>query len=84
MDTAVSRAVIQVLAEALALGDRGNALTVQSPLLGAVPEFDSMAVLTVITRLEEAFGIRIADDEISAETFETVASVIAYVESKRE
>ncbi len=83
MDTAVSRAVIQVLAEALALGDRGNSLTAQSPLLGAVPEFDSMAVLTVITRLEEAFDIRIADDEISADTFETVASVIAYVESKR-
>lgn len=80
---AVMADVIQVLADVLALGDRAGKLTADTALLGAVPEFDSMAVLGVITRLEEVFGISIADDEISAETFETVGSLVAFVENKR-
>lgn len=80
---AVMADVIQVLGDVLALGERAGKLTADTALLGAVPEFDSMAVLGVITRLEEVFGISIADDEISAETFETVGSLVAFVESKR-
>ncbi|NQD35609.1 acyl carrier protein [Permianibacter sp. IMCC34836] len=75
--------VTRVLGEVLALGERAKQLTADSALLGAMPEFDSMAVLGVITRLEEVFGISIADDEISAETFETVGSLAAFVEQKR-
>lgn len=48
-------------------------------LLGALPEFDSMAVVGVITSLEESFGIDIADDDIDATVFETVGSLLAYV-----
>lgn len=75
--------VIQVLGEVLALGERTAKLTADSALLGALPEFDSMAVLGVITRLEEVFGISIADDEISADTFETVGSLAAFVARKQ-
>lgn len=75
--------VIRVLGEVLALGERTDTLAADTALLGAVPEFDSMAVLGVITRLEEVFGISIADDEISAETFETVGSLARFVEHKR-
>ncbi len=75
--------VIQVLGDVLALGERTGKLTADTALLGAIPEFDSMAVLGVITRLEEVFGISIADDEISAETFETVGSLATFVERKR-
>ena len=74
--------VISILTESLSLGSAAQSLTADAPLLGAIPEFDSMAVLAVITRLEEVFGIRIADDEISADTFESVASLTAFVEQK--
>lgn len=49
-------------------------------LLGALPEFDSMAVVGVITALEESFGISVADDDIDATIFETVGSLMAYVD----
>ena len=48
-------------------------------LLGAIPEFDSMAVIGVITALEESFGIDVADDDIDATIFETVGSLQAYI-----
>ena len=52
-------------------------------LLGALPEFDSMAVVGVITALEESFGIDVADDDIDATIFETVGSLLEYVNQDR-
>jgi acyl carrier protein len=51
-------------------------------LLGALPEFDSMAVVMVLTQLEEVLGIAVADDEIDAEVFETLGSLTAFVEAQ--
>jgi acyl carrier protein len=64
------------------VGDRANAWQDDTPLLGALPELDSMAVVTVLTELEERLGIEVPDDEISAETFGTFGSLVAFVESK--
>ena len=50
-----------------------------TPLLGAIPELDSMAVVTLITTIEERFGIVVDDDEISGDTFATVGSVTEFV-----
>jgi len=55
---------------------------VQTPLLGAVPELDSMTIVNVITSLEEQFGIVIEDDEISAELFESLGSLIEFITDK--
>ena len=68
--------VIQVLDEVLALGGRGLAFTRQTPLLGAVPELDSMAVVALIAAIEDRFGIAIDDDEISGDSFATVGTLI--------
>ena len=68
-----------LIGEILQLGDRVQAFDLETPLLGSIPEFDSMAVLTLIHALEQQFGIQIADDEISAETFETVGRVYQFV-----
>ena len=54
----------------------------ETPLMGNVPELDSMAVVTVITALEEQYGFVVDDDEISADTFETLGSLTQFVESK--
>jgi acyl carrier protein len=51
-------------------------------LFGSLPELDSMAVVAVITALEERFGFEVDDDEITAETFETVGSLSAFVAGK--
>ena len=45
--------VRKVLADALQLGGRANSMQAITPLLGNIPELDSMAVVTVITALEE-------------------------------
>ncbi len=71
-----------VVGTALQIRGRIRDMEPAEPLLGAVPELDSMAVVNVITALEEQFGITIADDEIGASTFETLGSLTAFVERK--
>ena len=71
-----------ILIDTLALGPGAEALEAGSPLLGALPELDSMAVVSLISALEEHFGISIADDDISAETFATLGSLAAFVRHK--
>ena len=70
------------LGEALQLGDRTGTMTRDTPLLGALPELDSMAVVTVITAFEDYYGFTVDDDEISADTFETLGSLADFVERK--
>jgi acyl carrier protein len=71
-----------ILIDVLNLGDAGQALEADSPLLGSLPELDSMAVVTLIGALEEHFGIVVDDDDISASTFETLGSLAAFVAQK--
>jgi acyl carrier protein len=71
-----------VLVDVLNLGDAGAALVPNSPLLGALPELDSMAVVSVLAALEERFGIMVDDDDISASTFATLGSLTAFVDAK--
>jgi len=51
-------------------------------ILGAIPEFDSMAIVTVLTMVEENYGIVIEDDEVNAEMFETLASLVTFIREK--
>lgn len=41
-----------------------------------------MAVVHVLTAIEEQFGIIVADDDVSADTFLTFGSLADFVESK--
>jgi acyl carrier protein len=72
----------RVVGEALHLGGRESELNADTPLLGNLPELDSMAVLTVISTLEEHFHFVVADDDDIAQAFETMGSLINYVEEK--
>ncbi len=74
--------VRNIVSDTLGLGERGAELTADSPLLGAIPELDSMAVINLITALEEQYGFAIADDEISGEVFETLRSLSDFVGRK--
>ena len=51
-------------------------------LFGALPEFDSMAVATLLTGIEERFGVLIEDDDVDAEDFATYGTLLAFVRRK--
>lgn len=80
----VMREVVKVLDEVLSLNGRSASFTADTALLGAVPELDSMAVVTLITTLEERFGIAVDDDDIDGSSFATVGSLTALVSEKLE
>jgi acyl carrier protein len=74
--------VKNILVDVLNLGDAGQSLNADSPLLGSLPELDSMAVVTLIGALQDHFGILIDDDDISASTFATLGSLADFVAQK--
>lgn len=74
--------VVKVLRDSLNVKGASSRLNAESRLLGALPELDSMAVVTVITTLEERFGFSVADDEIDGSVFATVGSLTEFVRSK--
>ena len=74
--------ILALIDETLSLGGRTASFTAATPLLGALPELDSMAVVALITGMEERFGIIAEDDEIDGSVFATVGSLAAFVEAK--
>ena len=78
----VQQEVLKVLDEVLSLNGRASKMGRDSPLLGAIPELDSMAVVSLITTLEERFGITVADDELDASAFVTVGALTEFVSAK--
>lgn len=78
----ITKEVLNILRDVLRLGARVERMDRSTPLLGGLPEFDSMAVVSVVTALEEHYGVAFDDEEIRGEAFETVGSLVALVESK--
>lgn len=72
-----------VLADVLNLGDRADALTSASPLLGALPELDSMAVAALIAAIEDHFAVTFEDDDLTEATFATLGSLASVVAARR-
>ncbi|MDO9598617.1 MAG: phosphopantetheine-binding protein [Azoarcus sp.] len=80
MDT--EKRLLDIVDEALTLGGRAAGFDLETPLMGALPELDSMAVIGLINLMEERFGFVVGEDEVDASTFETVGSLLAYVTDK--
>ncbi len=74
--------VVSVLDEVLSLKGRASGFTLDTPLLGAIPELDSMAVVALITTLEERFGFTVEDDEIDGTVFASLATLVDFVRGK--
>jgi acyl carrier protein len=74
--------VLKVLDQLLSLQGRALQFKSDTPLLGNIAELDSMAVVGLITALEDRFGFIIDDDEIDGSTFATVGSLAGFVNSK--
>ena len=80
----VTQEVLRVLDEVLSLDGRTASFTRDTPLLGAIPELDSMAVVSLITGLEEQLGVVVNDDDIDGSTFASVCSLCDFVSAKLE
>jgi acyl carrier protein len=71
-----------VVIETLGVEDRADSLDATTPLLGSLPELDSMAVLELVYALEQRFGIEFDGEDVTADSFETLASLTAVVGGK--
>lgn len=78
----VLKEVLRVLDEVLSLGGRSAGFSRDTALLGAIPELDSMAVVSLITALEDQFGMVVDDDDIDGSTFASVGSLTDFVSGK--
>jgi acyl carrier protein len=76
------REVLSMLNDVLHLEGRAFAFSEDTVLLGSVPELDSMAVIALISAIEERFHCAVDDDEIDGAVFATLGSLIEFVRSK--
>ena len=79
----VEATVRSLLVEVLGLKpDRVAKFDDESELFGALPEFDSMAVATLLTEMEERLGILIEDDDVEAEDLMTFGRLMSFAKRK--
>jgi acyl carrier protein len=74
--------LLTLLDETLNLGGRSAGFSDETLLLGAIPELDSMGVVSLLTAFEDRFGFTVEDDEIDGDVFRTFGTLLAFVEGK--
>jgi acyl carrier protein len=67
--------------ETLAIEDRAGAIDASTSLT-SIPELDSMAVIELVVELERRFGISFDDEDVTAEVFDTIGTLAAFVDAK--
>lgn len=73
-----------ILRDVLGLGaEQVAGLTASSGLFGHLPELDSMAVVSLLTEIEDQLGIVLEDDEIDGDLLETFGSLCDFISAKR-
>lgn len=80
----IKREVKLLLNDVLNLNGRAASFDEDTPLLGSIPELDSMAVISLISAIEERFQCAVEDDEIDGAVFATFGSLVQFVQSKSE
>ncbi len=76
---AVSDVVRAVLRDVLSIdAKRADAFASDTPLFGALPELDSMAVAGLLTEMEDRLGIIIDDDDVDGDLLATFGSLTDY------
>jgi acyl carrier protein len=79
----VENAVRGVLRDVLGLSEeRAAAFHEDTPLFGALPELDSLAVAGVLTEIEDRLGILIEDDEVDGEMLESFGALTRFAAAK--
>lgn len=78
----VKAELLSLLDETLHLEGRTSAFTEHTPLLGALPEMDSMGVVALLTAFEDRLGFSVDDDEVDGQVFQTFGTLLAFVQTK--
>ena len=78
----IDEEVLKILRSVLQVGPGGAQLGADSALMGNVAELDSMAVVSILTAIEEKFGFSIDDDEVDGRMFASVSSLTHFVRAK--
>lgn len=80
---AISDVVRAILRDVLSIDAlRADAFTADTPLFGALPELDSMAVAGLLTEMEDRLGIVVDDDDVDGDLLSTFGSLTAYAARK--
>lgn len=72
-----------LVAETLGIEDRLDSMDASTELLGGLPELDSMAVVELLTVLGDRFGFDADDADFTADIFETLGTLAAFVDANR-
>lgn len=79
----IDMTVRATLRDVLGLSEaRAAAFRSDTPLFGALPELDSLAVAGLLTEIEERLGILIEDDEVDGEMLETYGALVRFAAAK--
>ena len=79
----IEQTIRSVLHDILGISEaRVAGFDADTPLFGALPELDSMAVAGLLTEIEDRLGIIIDDDEVDGEMLETFGNLVAFARSK--
>jgi acyl carrier protein len=74
--------LLSLMDRTLNLEGRSASFSDDTALIGALPELDSMGVVSLLTAFEEQFGITVEDDEIDGSLFQTFGTLLSFVEAK--
>jgi acyl carrier protein len=75
--------VAGIVASVLGIEERAQTFSKDTPLLGAMPELDSLAVVELITALSERYGFDPDDVDLSGDAFDTIGTLASFVEEER-
>jgi acyl carrier protein len=84
IDTSTLAVVRAAVIETLGLQDREGTIIEGTLLFGSMPELDSLALVELITALEERFGFQMDEADITADVFESVGSLAMHIDSQLE
>jgi acyl carrier protein len=82
MATDMQTELARILDDVLVLNGRGISLQADSQLMGAIPELDSMAVLSVLEAIRDRLDVSIGDDEIDGRMFSTLGALAEFVSAR--
>lgn len=72
----------ELIKSCLQLGEQVDLFDESTPLLGELPEMNSLTIMTMVNAIEEELDAEISDTELSAEIFETLGSLAQFIETK--
>jgi acyl carrier protein len=70
-----------VVVETLAIEDRTDNFDAETELT-SIPELDSLAIIELVVECERRFGVTFDDEDVTAEVFETLGSLAAFLDAK--